>query len=85
MANFISLDPHSSVMQYLWVDIGCFSFICGKIHLNKKIHQTGPLTDLINYVHDRGICEGGDGDNFGVFSCGENDGENDGENTVKLL
>ncbi len=45
----------------------------------------GPLTDLINYVHDRGKCEGGDGDNFGVFSCGENDGENDGENTVKLL
>ena len=45
----------------------------------------GPLTKLINYVHDRGGYEGGDGDNFGVFSCGENDGENDGENTVKLL
>ena len=45
----------------------------------------GPLTNLINYVHDRGGYEGGDGDNFGVFSCGENDGENDGENTVKLL
>ena len=41
----------------------------------------GPLTNLINYVHDRGGYEGGDGDNFGVFSCGENDGEN----TVKLL
>ena len=47
--------------------------------------HTGPLTNLINYVHDRGGYEGGDGDNFGVFSCGENDGENDGENTVKLL
>ena len=45
----------------------------------------GPLTNLINYVHDRGRYVGSDGDNFGVFSCGENDGENDGENTVKLL
>ena len=25
-----------------------------------------------------------DGDNFGVFSCGENDGENDGENTGEI-
>ena len=45
----------------------------------------GPLTNLINYVHDRGRYVLSDGDNFGVFSCGENDGENDGENTVKLL
>ena len=41
----------------------------------------GPLTNLINYVHDRGRYVLSDGDNFGVFSCGENDGEN----TVKLL
>ena len=47
--------------------------------------RIGPLTNLINYVHDRGRYGGSDGDNFGVFSCGENDGENDGENTVKLL
>ena len=49
------------------------------------ILATGPLTNLINYVHDRGRYVLSDGDNFGVFSCGENDGENDGENTVKLL
>ena len=50
-----------------------------------QITETGPLTNLINYVHDRGRYVLSDGDNFGVFSCGENDGENDGENTVKLL
>ena len=49
------------------------------------IFGIGPLTNLINYVHDRWGYVESDGDNFGVFSCGENDDENDGENTVKLL
>ena len=39
------------------------------------------LTNLISYGHDRCGFGEGDGDNFGEFSCGENDGEN----TVKLL
>ena len=51
----------------------------------RYLSNRGPLTNLINYVHDRGRYVLSDGDNFGVFSCGENDGENDGENTVKLL
>ena len=67
----------------------CFTSIDNELSIfitaYRKGHSTGPLTNLINYVHDRGGYEGGDGDNFGVFSCGENDGENDGENTVKLL
>ena len=55
------------------------------IRFTCDLYLIGPLTNLINYVHDRGRYVLSDGDNFGVFSCGENDGENDGENTVKLL